>query len=67
VPLYEYKCLKCGKRSEKIENLKGPFLKKCPHCGGNVERLTVGAGDPVQGQRLVRERLRQIFFGWRHG
>lgn len=39
MPLYEYKCLKCGKRSEKIENLKGPFLKKCPHCGGNVERL----------------------------
>lgn len=39
MPLYEYKCLKCGKRTEKIENLNGPYLKKCPHCGGNVERL----------------------------
>jgi putative FmdB family regulatory protein len=39
VPLYEYKCRKCGKRSERIEKLNGPFLKKCPFCGSSVERL----------------------------
>jgi putative FmdB family regulatory protein len=39
VPLYEYQCLKCGKRTEKIENVSGPHLKKCPHCGGKIERL----------------------------
>jgi putative FmdB family regulatory protein len=39
VPLYEYKCLKCGRRSEKIEPVNGPHLKKCPHCGGKVESL----------------------------
>jgi putative FmdB family regulatory protein len=39
VPLYEYQCAKCGKRTEKIENLSGPHLKKCPHCGGKVERV----------------------------
>jgi putative FmdB family regulatory protein len=39
VPLYEYKCLKCGKKTEKIENVAGPHLKKCPHCSGKVERL----------------------------
>jgi len=38
VPLYEYQCVKCGKRTEKIENVSGPHLKKCPHCGGRVER-----------------------------
>jgi len=38
VPLYEYKCLKCGRNTEKIENVDGPHLKKCPHCGGKVER-----------------------------
>ena len=37
VPLYEYKCLKCGRNTEKIENVSGPHLKKCPHCGGKVE------------------------------
>jgi len=39
VPLYEYQCAKCGKRTEKIENVSGPHLKKCPHCGGKVERM----------------------------
>jgi len=39
VPLYEYKCLKCGRRTEKIENVSGQHLKKCPHCGGKVEAL----------------------------
>jgi putative FmdB family regulatory protein len=39
LPLYEYKCLKCGKKTEKIESVSGPFLKKCPHCGGKMERV----------------------------
>jgi putative FmdB family regulatory protein len=39
VPLYEYKCLKCGRNTEKIENVSGPNLKKCPHCGGKVESV----------------------------
>jgi putative FmdB family regulatory protein len=39
VPLYEYKCLKCNRRTEKIESVNGPHLKKCPHCGGKVESL----------------------------
>lgn len=39
MPLYEYKCLKCGRHTEKIESVDGPHLKKCPHCGGKVEPL----------------------------
>jgi putative FmdB family regulatory protein len=39
VPLYEYKCVKCGRRTEKIESVAGPHLKKCPHCGGKVEQV----------------------------
>lgn len=38
MPLYEYQCAKCKRRTEKIENLNGPHLKKCPHCGGKVEQ-----------------------------
>jgi putative FmdB family regulatory protein len=37
LPLYEYACLKCKRHTDKIENLNGPHLKKCPHCGGKVE------------------------------
>ena len=39
MPLYEYECTKCQKKTEKIENVAGPHLRKCPHCGGKVERL----------------------------
>jgi len=39
VPLYEYKCLKCGRHTDKIERVSGPHLKKCPHCGGKVESV----------------------------
>lgn len=39
MPLYEYKCLKCSRKTEKIEPVNGPHLKKCPHCGGKVESL----------------------------
>ena len=39
MPLYEYECTKCHKRTEKIERVSGPHLKKCPHCGGKVEAV----------------------------
>lgn len=39
MPLYEYECTKCHRKTEKIENVSGPHLKKCPHCGGKVERV----------------------------
>jgi putative FmdB family regulatory protein len=39
LPLYEYRCLNCNRHSEKIENMNGPHLKKCPHCGGRVESV----------------------------
>ena len=39
MPLYEYKCTKCHKKTEKIESFSGPHLKKCPHCGGKVEAV----------------------------
>jgi len=31
--------LKCGRNTEKIENVSGPHLRKCPHCGGKVESV----------------------------
>ena len=39
MPLYEYACLKCKRHTDKIENVNGPHLKKCPHCGAKVESV----------------------------
>jgi putative FmdB family regulatory protein len=49
VPLYEYECQKCGRRTEKIESVNGPHLKKCPHCGGKVERAVTAPAIQFKG------------------
>lgn len=38
MPLYEYKCVKCGHRFEKIEPFSASEIKKCPECGARAER-----------------------------
>jgi putative FmdB family regulatory protein len=39
VPLYEYQCKKCKHRFEKIQKFSDPPVRKCPECGGPVEKL----------------------------
>ncbi len=39
MPLYEYRCTKCGERVEKIQKFSDPPLVKCEKCGGALERL----------------------------
>ena len=38
MPLYEYECKECGRRTEKIQKFSDPELTVCPYCGGPVER-----------------------------
>jgi putative FmdB family regulatory protein len=39
VPLYEYRCKKCGHQFEKIQSFSAPDEKECPVCKGELERL----------------------------
>ncbi len=39
MPLYEYRCRKCGRHFEKIQKFQDPPVPKCPECGGATERL----------------------------
>ena len=39
MPLYEYRCRKCGARVEKIQKFSDAPLTKCEKCGGELERL----------------------------
>lgn len=39
MPLYEYQCKKCGHRFEKIQKFSDQPVKKCPDCGGPVEKI----------------------------
>jgi putative FmdB family regulatory protein len=39
VPLYEYECDKCADRFEVIQKVDAKPLRRCPKCGGKVNRL----------------------------
>jgi len=39
LPLYEYKCKKCGRVTEKIRKFSDPPLTVCESCRGKLEQL----------------------------
>ena len=49
MPLYEYKCKKCGHRFEKIQKFSDRMVKKCPDCGGPVEQMISAAAVRFKG------------------
>jgi putative FmdB family regulatory protein len=38
MPLYEYECLQCHRRTEKIQKFSDTEITVCPFCGGVLER-----------------------------
>lgn len=39
MPIYEYKCRKCGKQFEAFQGITEPELKSCKFCKGKVHKL----------------------------
>lgn len=39
MPIYDYRCDKCGKEFEIEQKISESPLKKCPDCGGKLTRL----------------------------
>jgi len=38
MPIYEYVCNKCAKKTEVIQRMGDAPLKVCPHCGGRLKK-----------------------------
>lgn len=49
MPLYDYKCKKCGHIFEVQQSMKDEPLKKCPKCAGEIHRLISAAGIVFKG------------------
>ncbi|MBD3285033.1 zinc ribbon domain-containing protein [candidate division WOR-3 bacterium] len=43
MPTYEYRCKKCGHEFERFQGISEKPLKKCPKCGGRLQRV-IGPG-----------------------
>ncbi len=39
MPIYEYKCLKCGEKFEAFQKITDQPLTQCKFCSGKVEKL----------------------------
>jgi putative FmdB family regulatory protein len=39
MPLYEYECTACHRRTEKIQKFSDPEITVCPYCNGHIERV----------------------------
>ncbi len=50
MPTYEYRCSGCGHEFEQFQQMSEKPLKKCPRCGGVLQRLIgTGAGLILKG------------------
>ncbi len=59
MPTYDYRCKKCAHAFEAHHSMKAPPLKKCPKCGGKVERLIgTGAGILFKGSGFYQTDYR---------
>jgi putative FmdB family regulatory protein len=38
MPIYEYVCARCARRTEVIQGMNDPPPQACPHCGGKLKK-----------------------------
>lgn len=49
MPMYTYKCDKCGVRFDRVQSFQAKPLTTCPECHGHVHRLIQPAGIVFKG------------------
>ena len=50
MPVYEYRCNKCGHQFERIQKINDPPVRRCERCKGSVIRLISSAGIMFKGK-----------------
>jgi putative FmdB family regulatory protein len=47
MPTYEYKCSACGYAFERFHSMSADPVRKCPECGGAVQKLISGGSGVI--------------------
>jgi putative FmdB family regulatory protein len=55
MPLYEYECAECHRRTEKIQKFSDPELTTCPHCGGPLHRTVTAPAIQFKGSGWYKD------------
>jgi putative FmdB family regulatory protein len=54
MPLYEYECQSCGRRTETLQRMDEAPLTRCPDCGGPLKKLISTSGFQLKGSGWYR-------------
>jgi putative FmdB family regulatory protein len=49
MPIYEYECTQCGCRTEAVQKVNDPPLRKCKKCGGALKKLVSSSSIQFKG------------------
>lgn len=49
MPVYEYRCKKCGHEFERVQKMSEPPVRRCERCGGSVSKLISASGIMFKG------------------
>ena len=49
MPVYEYRCKKCGHQFERVQKMSEPPVRRCEQCGGVVVKLISSSGIMFKG------------------
>jgi putative FmdB family regulatory protein len=55
MPIYAYRCKKCGAEEEHIQRMSDPPIAKCESCGGRLTRLVSAAAFHLKGGGWYRD------------
>jgi putative FmdB family regulatory protein len=55
MPIYAYRCKKCGSEEEHIQRMSDPPVTKCEACGGRLDRLLSPAAFHLKGGGWYRD------------
>jgi len=55
MPLYEFRCNKCGNTMERIIRTEDEDAPRCPKCCGNMERLVSAPTFHLQGKGWAKD------------
>ena len=50
MPIYEYRCSKCGKTFEALQSIGAAAISKCIHCQGKTKKIVSRSSFQFKGQ-----------------
>jgi putative FmdB family regulatory protein len=50
MPIYEYRCLKCGKISEALQSIAAQPITKCIYCQGKTKKIVSMSSFQLKGK-----------------